>query len=160
MNLTKVSVTDQRQEWQSRFTQAVTALSPQTVRGFLESYAVNAVFEDPFQRVTGRQAISMAYLKMFENLHAPQFTNLQFAWVSDSYLAARWLFSFRRKPASPQRTIWGTSWLTLDTEFGLIAQHEDHWDASELFAAFPGLGVAIPWLKSRVAHPISVTPKP
>jgi ketosteroid isomerase-like protein len=160
------------------FLQAAANLGPQTLDTLVAHYHPQARFQDPFQTVTGRDAIAAVYRGMFANLIEPRFTDLAVAVVPATATATatatanenalgspgpcwavRWVFRFRVKPGAPEQAIAGTSWLWLCPETGLIQDHQDHWDASELFAAFPALGWAVRGLKKRISASGHVTEK-
>jgi hypothetical protein len=160
------------------FLKAAASLGPQTLDALVAHYHPEARFQDPFQTVTGREAIAAVYRGMFANLIDPRFTDLAVAVTPAGSpapnpananenapgspgpcWAVRWVFRFRVKPGAPEQGIAGTSWLWLCPETGLIQDHQDHWDASELFAAFPALGWAIRGLKRRIATVGHVTEK-
>ncbi|MFZ9122626.1 MAG: nuclear transport factor 2 family protein [Burkholderiaceae bacterium] len=148
------------------FLKAAASLGPQTLDALVAHYHPEARFQDPFQTVTGREAIAAVYRGMFANLIEPRFTDLAVAvapaQAPDSpgpCWAVRWVFRFRVKPGAPEQGIAGTSWLWLCPQTGLIKDHQDHWDASELFAAFPALGWAVRGLKKRIAAAGHVTEK-
>ncbi|MFZ9314606.1 MAG: nuclear transport factor 2 family protein [Burkholderiaceae bacterium] len=151
------AVGPERLAWAREFCGLAAALSPATVEAFAQHYHPQAVFSDPFQTVVGRPAIAKAYQSMFGALTAPRFTDLEVAWTNTETLAIRWVFRFSVSARAPETALPGTSWLQLDPSQGLICRHEDHWDASALFGAFPGIGAVVRWLKSRVAHAGSVT---
>jgi hypothetical protein len=152
------------------FLHAAANLGPHTLNTLVAHYHPQARFQDPFQTVTGRESIAAVYRGMFANLVEPRFTDLAVAVASASAnenapgspgpcWAVRWVFRFRVKPGAPEQAIAGTSWLWLCPETGLIQDHQDHWDASELFAAFPALGWAVRGLKKRISASGHVTEK-
>lgn len=145
------------QTWAEQFCNQAQGLSPETIAAFTALYAPEAVFSDPFHTLQGRAAIAQAYGAMFQSLVNPQFSELQPAWADAHRVAIGWKFRFAVSPRSAVTEIAGTSWLRLDPASLLILRHEDHWDASAFFGAFAGLGGAVRWLKSRVAHAGSVT---
>ena len=151
------AVSAERLLWAHDFCTRAASLSPATVEAFAQQYHPQAVFSDPFQTVVGRPAIAHAYLSMFGALTQPRFSDLQAAWTDAETLAIRWVFRFSVSARAPETALPGTSWLRLDPASGLICRHEDHWDASAFFGAFPGIGAVVRWLKSRVAHAGSVT---
>lgn len=151
------AIPPERLAWAQDFCALAASLSPATVEAFAQQYHPQAIFSDPFQTVVGRPAIAQAYQSMFTALTYPRFSELQAAWTNTETLAIRWVFRFSVSARAPETALPGTSWLRLDPVSGLICHHEDHWDASALFAAFPGIGVVVRWLKSRVAHAGSVT---
>lgn len=146
--------------WGQHFEAQATALSPDTVDAFAALYAPDAVFSDPFHTLRGRESIAAAYRAMFQSLVKPGFSELALAWVDADRVAVYWRFRFRLSAKATVTDIPGTSWLCLDPDSRLITAHEDHWDASAFFGAFPGLRSPVRWLKSRVAHAGSVTRKP
>lgn len=145
------------------FLQAAANLGPHSLDTLVAHYHPQARFQDPFQTVTGRDAIAAVYRGMFASLVEPRFTDLAVAVTpavapsgdaqsgQGQCWAVRWVFRFRVKPGSPEQAIAGTSWLWLCPQTGLIQDHQDHWDASELFAAFPALGWAVRGLKKRIS---------
>lgn len=160
------------------FLKAAANLGPHSLNTLVAHYHPEARFQDPFQTVTGREAIAAVYRGMFANLIEPRFTDLAVAVAPAGSpapnpasatehapgspgpcWAVRWVFRFRVKPGAPEQAIAGTSWLWLCPETGLIQDHQDHWDASELFAAFPALGWAVRGLKRRIATVGHVTEK-
>ena len=151
------AVSPERHLWAQDFCARAASLSPATVEAFAAQYHPQAVFSDPFQTVVGRPAIAQAYQSMFGALTQPRFSDLQAAWTDPETLAIRWVFRFSVSARAPETALQGTSWLQLDPVSGLICSHEDHWDASAFFGAFPGIGAVVRWLKSRVAHAGSVT---
>ncbi len=148
------------------FLKAAASLGPQTLDALMAHYHPKARFQDPFQTVTGRASIAAVYRGMFANLIEPRFTDLAVAVVPANTpggpgpcWAVRWVFRFRVKLGAAEQAIAGTSWLWLCPETGLIQDHQDHWDASELFAAFPALAWAVRGLKKRIATVGHVTEK-
>ena len=151
------AISPERRLWAHDFCTRAASLSPATVEAFAAQYHPQATFSDPFQTVVGRPAIAQAYQSMFGALREPRFSDLQAAWTDPETLAIRWVFRFSVSARGPETALPGTSWLRLDPASGLICRHEDHWDASAFFGAFPGIGAVVRWLKSRVAHAGSVT---
>ena len=163
--------TNELAAWKKDFIERTTALTLDTINHFMNLYAEDCEFSDPFHSLTGRKAIGQAYRSMFLNLHRPCFTDLVIAEVpqptaasalssesgAELSLAARWVFRFSLNPAKPIRAIPGTSWLQVDSSNGQIKRHEDHWDASLLFESFGGLSWAVRYLRQRVAAASHVT---
>lgn len=144
-------------DWLEAFQSAIASLRPETVTALGLLYHPEADFSDPFQAIRGRPAIEAAYTAMFTNLHAARFEDLRLANVGPTEVVARWEFVFHWKADRPETRIAGTSWLTLCPETRLILRHEDHWDASALFAAVPAVGWAVRALKRQVAKAAHVT---
>jgi len=150
------------------FLQAAALLGPQSIDRLVAFYHPMARFQDPFQTVIGRQAIASVYRAMFKSLVHPRFTDLAAAVAlpqpTDAHggpcWAVRWVFRFQVRPKGPEHAIAGTSWLWLCPQTGLIQEHQDHWDASALFAAFPALAWLVRGLKKRIAAAGHLIEKP
>ena len=117
-------------------------------------YCTDAFFKDPFNEVTGLDAIERIFAHMFETLLEPRFVITEsvqqgaVCWVS-------WDFVFAPRSA-PQRTmtIRGATRFVLREEAGLwrVAVHRDYWDAAEeLYEKLPVLGSLMRWLKKKLA---------
>ncbi|NBT34336.1 MAG: nuclear transport factor 2 family protein [Betaproteobacteria bacterium] len=143
------------------FERTVCELSAQSTPQLAAFYEKDAIFKDPFHEIRGRTRIEGAYRSMFLALYEPHFKNLIFAQSAQNpaLWAVRWNFSFRTKPGGELMSIPGTSWLTVNQETGLIALHEDHWDASAFFGSFSGLSWAVKALKNKVSRASHVTEK-
>ena len=114
-----------------------------------EIYAEDAWFKDPFNEVTGAQAIGRIFSHMFVQVREPRFV------VHDCVGDAReafltWDFEFQRAGGAPMR-IRGASHLRLDAA-GRIRWHRDYWDtAEELYARLPVIGAIFRWLRRKGA---------
>lgn len=140
------------ERWWPGFQSCVQTLSPERLADLGQFYAPEAQFQDPFQRVQGREAILHCYAAMFSSLHQPHFHSLALASRGpDGSVAVRWVFGFSTQPRAPAVSIPGTSWLHFDAD-GLIMLHEDHWDASLLLDAFPVIGGITRLVKRRIAR--------
>ena len=140
------------------FQQLAETLTAESAQSLADRYSKDARFTDPFQTVTGRQAIAQVYQSMFQHLDVPRFTQVRqigSAPVNDKELVVGWNFEFAMGPGKPRQSIPGVSLLTLDGE-GLICKHVDYWDASRLFEALPLVGRIVHWLRQRIGH----SPKP
>jgi steroid delta-isomerase len=121
-----------------------------TVRQDVASiYSQDAFFKDPFNEVSGINAIQHIFEHMFEQVSAPRFV-IHKVIAQDSQVVMLWDFCFvmKRWRKTPQR-IHGSSHLTLD-ESGLIVYHRDYWDiAEELYSKLPVLGALMRWLQRQ-----------
>lgn len=119
-------------------------------------YAPDARFRDPFNDVTGREAVVAIYRHMYDQLDAPRFAVTRTVGRPGS---AEWVlfwdftFRFRRPlPRTPQ-TVAGCTLMLLDAQ-GRIALHQDYWDpASGIYERIPLLGPVLGWIRRRNAAP-------
>jgi hypothetical protein len=113
-------------------------------------YAEDAWFRDPFNEVRGLPAIRAIYEDMYRRLCDPRFrVSGQFAGNDGAVLL--WEFEFALREGGRRHVIKGASHLRLDAS-GRIRSHRDYWDAAELYATVPVLGLAMRWLRRRAAH--------
>jgi steroid delta-isomerase len=147
-------------EWvgafQQRFSLAASSLSTSSLEAFVGFYDKDAAFVDPFAELCGRAQIQASYLSMLTNLHQARFTCRDWAMAPRGRagtirMVLTWDFHFQVRPTSQNVCIPGASWLELDPTSRLVTLHRDYWDASELLAAFPGLGWLIRGVKKRIA---------
>jgi steroid delta-isomerase len=147
-------------EWaeafREQFSLAASSLCASSLEAFVGFYDKNATFVDPFAELCGRAQIRASYLSMLTNLHQARFTCGDWAVAPKGHagsirMVLTWNFHFQVRPTSPNVCIPGASWLELDPTSRLITLHRDYWDASELLAAFPGLGWLIRGVKKRIA---------
>jgi hypothetical protein len=112
-------------------------------------YSINAIFKDPFQTVSGKEAIAHVFRKMFDQLNSPSFKVLSTIHnSSEASILWEFNFQFKRWNTTPQ-SLKGVSWLTFD-ELGLISSHIDYWDPSEgIYEKLPVLGHLMRFLKKQ-----------
>lgn len=126
-------------------------LTPESVASLERVYADGAYFRDPFNEVTGADAIKQVFGHMFETLHDPRFVILECVGEAPSAFLV-WNFDFRVKAWRPgvTRRIHGTSHIRFAPD-GRVAWHRDYWDAAgELYATLPVIGPVIRWLGKRM----------
>jgi steroid delta-isomerase len=110
-------------------------------------YADEAWFKDPFNEVTGVDAIGRIFSHMFDQLEEPRFRVLE-RWRSESGAMLTWEFTFRLR-GRPQMHVRGATHLRFAPD-GRIAYHRDYWDAAEeLYAKLPIVGALIRALQRR-----------
>jgi len=126
-------------------------LSPDDLDRLEAMCAAEVRFKDPFNDVTGREAVRRVFEDMFETCIEPRFVVLDRA-VSHKAGYLRWRFQFTPK-RSPGRqwTIEGMSEVHFDGT-GRVSAHIDHWDAgAQFYARLPVLGAGIEWVRRRLA---------
>jgi hypothetical protein len=128
------------------------SLTPATLGDLGQFYALDAEFQDPFNKVQGLPAISKIFHDMFERLHDPRFHIRQSVQEGREVFLV-WDFTFRIKSLAPERarSIHGTTHLRLGDD-GRVAYHRDYWDAAaELYAQLPLIGALMRFLARRFA---------
>lgn len=128
------------------------SLSPATLPRVYQIYANNARFIDPFNDVTGAEAIHGIFKHMFAALQAPRFSVVSSLTEGDQCVLL-WNFDARRSGKGVH--IHGASHLRFDAQ-GRVAWHRDYWDpAREIYEALPLLGGLLRWLRRQLAsHPV------
>jgi hypothetical protein len=130
-------------------------LSPQSLADLPDYYHEQARFIDPFNDVAGHAAIGAIFQHMFEKTEQPRF-HVQQSHQLGSDAWVRWRFSVTLMGRAIE--IDGASQLEL-AEDGRILLHRDYWDASELFAQLPYIGVLMRKLKRQMqAQPAAHEP--
>jgi steroid Delta-isomerase len=126
-------------------------LKPEDLPQLGRFYAPGVRFKDPFNEVTGLEAVAGIFGHMFDNLDGPRFEVRDLIVQGDqAFLSWDFVFRMRRFNRELQR-IRGGSHLRFGSE-GLITEHRDYWDAAEeLYEKLPVLGGLMRWLKKRAA---------
>ena len=130
-------------------------LDRRTLKQLADYYAADAYFKDPFNEVSGPQAIERIFSHMFEQLEAPRFI-ITGRYLSDdnsiSEAMLRWELRFKSRSMGPaEQSIVGSTWLCFDAK-GLVTLHRDYWDASEeLFSKLPLIGPLSRLLRRQLA---------
>ena len=126
-------------------------LTPQSLERFPDFYAADAWFKDPFNEVSGVDAIRHIFEHMFRQVENPRFVVTDRLAETDRAMLV-WEFRFVRQ-GTPQ-VIRGTSHLHFDAE-GRVIRHRDYWDAAEeLYMTLPVIG----WLMRRLRGALSAIP--
>ena len=124
-------------------------LSPERVGEVGRFYHEEARFTDPFNDVTGLEAIEGIFRHMFQTTDEARFrvsdaqTEGRTAWVS-------WTFDCRLRRV--EASIEGVTRLDFGDD-GRVIGHRDFWDSADLFAEFPLLGTMVRHLRKRVRAP-------
>ena len=123
-------------------------LRPDSLAALGELYAENAHFKDPFNDVTGVDAITRIFRHMFATVEAPRFV-VTTRLVQGYEAMLGWDFHLRLRGQTI--VIRGVTHLRLDAD-GRVRLHRDYWDAAEeLYARLPLIGGLMRWLRRRLA---------
>lgn len=125
-------------------------LTPADVDRFPEFYAEEAYFKDPFNEVSGIDAIQGIFGHMFRQVGEPRFV-VDERIVSANGAMLVWRFHFRIRPwCGELLTLRGVSHLKFDAD-GKVNFHRDYWDAAEeLYMKLPGLGLLMRGLQKAL----------
>lgn len=124
------------------------SLTPETLARLGEHYAANAWFKDPFNEVSGLEAIRRVFAHMFATLRAPRFRVT--ARVADES-GALLVWEFRFGAGRREYLVRGATHLRFNAR-GKVTYHRDYWDtAEELYAKAPLLGGLVRLLRRRLS---------
>jgi len=132
----------------ARIVEYFESLTPATVARLSEHYAANAWFKDPFNEVTGLEAIRRVFAHMYRQVEEPRFR------VTDRVVAENgallvWDFTFRLGRRAI--VVRGATHLRFNGR-GKVTYHRDYWDtAEELYGKLPLLGTLTRLLRRRLA---------
>jgi steroid Delta-isomerase len=122
-------------------------LAPDTLSRIDRVYAPDACFRDPFNEVSGIEAIKEIYRHMFEQVEQPHFLiTARVMQGNEAFLTWDFLFHMKRWSSAPH-CIRGATHLRFGPD-GRIQFHRDYWDvAEELYEKIPLLGGVMRVLK-------------
>ncbi len=125
-------------------------LTPHTLARLDALYATNVRFKDPFNDVTGLDAIHGIFEHMFVALDAPRFVVTgRIVQGAQCFLTWEFHFAFRNFKQGQMQVILGGSHLVFGQD-GKVTLHRDYWDAAEeLYEKLPLVGGLMRWLKRR-----------
>ena len=141
-----------RSEALHRFIHYWQSLTPASVASIADVYTEDTSFRDPFNDVTGIEAITHIFADMFVRLDEPVFTIIE-TIEQDHGAMLIWDFDFRIRALQPglRRRIHGASHIRFAAD-GRVHYHRDYWDAAgELYEQLPLVGPLMRFLKKRAA---------
>lgn len=112
---------------EERFIDFFTQLTPETLKQIDTIFAADAHFKDPFNDVTGLEAIRTVFIHMFATTERPRFKIKHFA-SQEQNLFIQWDFWFGKN-----KKLWqidGCSMVSFN-EQGKVQEHIDYWDPAE-----------------------------
>lgn len=123
-------------------------LTPASLTQIGTYYAAGVRFKDPFNDVSGLEAVRRVFLHMFETLESPRF-RISHRVRQGGQAFAVWQFEFRS--GGKALCIQGSTHFELDGQ-GKVTLHRDYWDAAEeLYEHFPLLGGLLRLIKRKLA---------
>ena len=132
----------------ARIVEYFESLTPETVARLSEHYAANAWFKDPFNEVTGLEAIRRVFAHMYRQVEEPRF-RVTDRVIADNGALLVWDFSFRLGRRAI--VVRGATHLRFNGR-GKVTHHRDYWDtAEELYGKLPLLGTLTRLLRRRLA---------
>ena len=126
-------------------------IDPSNVSQLSRVYTPDAFFKDPFNEVSGIDAITHIFRHMFDQVDSPRFIVTNSVMQGEQAFLT-WDFLFRMKRFSAQEhCIRGTTHVRFAVD-GRVNFHRDYWDAAEeLYEKLPLLGSLMRALK-RLAN--------
>jgi ketosteroid isomerase-like protein len=123
------------------------SLTPASLTALERFYAPDARFKDPFNDVTGAEAIAALFRHMFATVDTPRFVvGTRIVQGSEAMLGWDFHLRVRGRPV----VIQGVTQLRFDTD-GRVTLHRDYWDAAgELYVHLPLIGRLMRWLQARL----------
>jgi len=132
----------------ARIVEYFESLTPDAVARLSEHYAANAWFKDPFNEVTGLEAIRRVFAHMYRQVEEPRF-RVTDRVIADNGALLVWDFSFRLGRRAI--VVRGATHLRFNGR-GKVTHHRDYWDtAEELYGKLPLLGTLTRLLRRRLA---------
>ncbi len=132
----------------ARIVEYFESLTPDAVARLSEHYAANAWFKDPFNEVTGLEAIRRVFAHMYHQVEEPRF-RVTDRVVADNGALLVWDFTFRLGRRAI--VVRGATHLRFNGR-GKVTYHRDYWDtAEELYGKLPLLGTLTRLLRRRLA---------
>ncbi len=127
-------------------------LTPATLGSLNTIYAPGVRFRDPFNDISGCEAVSAVYRHMFDTLNEPVFVIDRIVADGDqAFMVWQFKFGWRGQP----QLIEGCTHFRLNAQ-GLITLHRDYWDAAqELYEKLPLLGILLRALRRKMRAPLS-----
>ena len=125
-------------------------LSPEDTDRLGEVMTADVHFRDPFNDVTGLDAVRRVFAHMYEVLDDPRFEIVE-RWENGNSAILKWRFFFNR--AGGETEIVGMSEVRF-AEDGRAVAHLDYWDpARDLYEQVPVLG----WVLGRIRNHLSAS---
>ena len=126
-------------------------IDPSNVSQLSQVYTPDAFFKDPFNEVSGIDAITHIFQHMFDQVDSPRFIVTNSVMQGEQAFLT-WDFLFRMKRFSAQEhCIRGATHVRFAVD-GRVNFHRDYWDAAEeLYEKLPLLGSLMRALK-RLAN--------
>ncbi|OZB36520.1 MAG: hypothetical protein B7X35_08575 [Halothiobacillus sp. 14-56-357] len=132
-----------------RFRNVIESLQVDQLELLSEAFVANAHFKDPFNDVTGRDAIVRVFVHGYKNCPNLRFVVDEMAFVPDTRVV---FFYWRFLCGAPSDLkLVGVSRVVFDDE-GLVVDHVDYWDpAEQLYSQVPVLGALLRWVRGRLS---------
>ncbi|WP_119395539.1 nuclear transport factor 2 family protein [Salinibius halmophilus] len=116
-----------------------------------QAYDANVVFEDPFHRVHGIEALTEDFRGLYKNV-----TSIDFDYRSsvefDEHGYIEWDMTFVHPRIKGGQAVIVNGITKVKIANGLIIEHRDYFDGGQmLYENVPVIGAGVRWLKGRLA---------
>lgn len=134
----------------SEIAQWFQTLTPESLERVGNIYAIEAVFIDPFNHLTGLASVRAVYQHMFDTLKQPRFViTTTVVNVRQAFMTWDFLFECRGQA----QKISGCTQFELNDQ-GLIVLHRDYWDAAQqVYEKIPVLGSVVRMIRRKLSLP-------
>lgn len=130
------------------YAQLYAELTPERVVEFEALVSEGIRFRDPFNELTGCDAMQQLLLHMFETTGNPRFEVVEVS-VQAEHAWLLWVFS-AQVPVLGSVRVEGSTRLVRDPVSGRVAEHLDYWDSAPFYLRLPLLGALLRWVKKRI----------
>ena len=121
-----------------------------STEAFKMIYDDAVVFQDPFNKVQGIDAVVDIFAHMYENLDHPRFVINEYI-DTQNIAYVKWDFIFSFKGEETENRFEGVSRLEINAEDKVIS-HTDYWDAAEhIYEKLPLIGSLLRFIKRKIA---------
>jgi hypothetical protein len=134
----------------ARFADIYNRLNERTIDLIDTVYAPGIVFEDPFRRIEGREALHAYFAHLYEGVARIRF-DFEAPVAQADRAALAWTMTVRLKRFCPDRDIAVRGASLLLVEGDMITRHRDYFDPGELvYEHVPVLGSVVRRIKRRM----------
>ena len=135
---------ENKKECVKKYISAYESLSINNLDTLKDKFTNDVKFEDPFNKVNGKEAVIKIFSEMFEKIDNPKFQILELSYAQnfDQKLTVylKWVLNGRFKRNKKSLAIKGVSEVKFDDQ-GKVVKHIDYWDSmTQLIVHLPYVG--------------------
>ena len=135
---------ENNREYVKKYISAYESLSINNLDTLKNTFANDIVFEDPFNKVYGKEAVIKIFSEMFKKIDNPNFQILELSYAQnfDQKLIVylKWILNGKFKRNKKSFAIKGVSEVKFNDQ-GKVVKHIDYWDSmTQLIIHLPYVG--------------------
>ena len=119
-----------------KYISAYESLSINNLDALKNTFTNDIVFEDPFNKVNGKEAVIKIFSEMFEKIDNPKFQILELSYAQnfDKKLTVylKWILNGKFKRNKKSFAVKGVSEVKFNDQ-GKVVKHIDYWDSGRNF---------------------------